>query len=406
MRYLWFVILMVFLTTPRMGLSMSSSYSPSDFLVGANLWQAIIWAGSKDPQYQARLMRELDELKKNNISFVRVMASIQNHPSLFSIQEFCQKDINDNGQECLRGLKIVLDELHKRGMKAIVVFNNFWHWSGGFNSYMAWSQEDDYRAFGPHSNFLQMSFFFQRAAKFYSSKGANELYDNFIREFFNHFPQGHPAILSYQLANEPTPFFNQKDFYKWVKDKSDLIRSFDHKTPLSLGGVGEGPVSLGTKTDLEKVHYENKFEFLTVHLWPQNWLWYNPKKVTEKKFQKMLSKTRRYLHRHAELAKKLNSPLLLEEFGLARDLENLERGSSVSYRDRFFKFVIEELKFLKNEGHPIAGIAFWAWGGEGVPGETMVGDPPHEKQGWYSVFDDDESTLKILQEAAVKKVHQ
>jgi mannan endo-1,4-beta-mannosidase len=34
-----------------------------------------------------------------------------------------------------------------------------------------------------------------------------------------------------------------------------------------------------------------------------------------------------------------------------------------------------------------------------------VGDPPHEPQGWYSVFDNDASTLDIIrQNAAALKV--
>jgi mannan endo-1,4-beta-mannosidase len=27
---------------------------------------------------------------------------------------------------------------------------------------------------------------------------------------------------------------------------------------------------------------------------------------------------------------------------------------------------------------------------------SYVGDPPHEPQGWYSVFDSDESTLALI----------
>lgn len=47
----------------------------------------------------------------------------------------------------------------------------------------------------------------------------------------------------------------------------------------------------------------------------------------------------------------------------------------------------------------------WAWGGEGRPrspggywaaGDDVIGDPPHEPQGWYSVFDADLSTLALL----------
>ena len=65
-------------------------------------------------------------------------------------------------------------------------------------------------------------------------------------------------------------------------------------------------------------------------------------------------------------------------------------------------------------GGPVAGTHFWAWGGEGraqhadhhfQPGDTSyVGDPPHEPQGWYSVFDVDASTQAVIRNhaAAVK----
>ena len=61
-------------------------------------------------------------------------------------------------------------------------------------------------------------------------------------------------------------------------------------------------------------------------------------------------------------------------------------------------------------GRPVAGTHFWAWGGEGraqhsdhrfQPGDTAyVGDPPHEPQGWYSVFDVDASTQKVIRDNA------
>jgi mannan endo-1,4-beta-mannosidase len=45
---------------------------------------------------------------------------------------------------------------------------------------------------------------------------------------------------------------------------------------------------------------------------------------------------------------------------------------------------------------PIGGDNFWAWGGASCPRDNWVGDPPHETPGWYSVYDSDESTLRII----------
>ena len=47
-------------------------------------------------------------------------------------------------------------------------------------------------------------------------------------------------------------------------------------------------------------------------------------------------------------------------------------------------------------GDALQGDALWAWSGEARPGDAWVGDPPHEKPGWYSVYDTDNSTLKII----------
>jgi mannan endo-1,4-beta-mannosidase len=35
-------------------------------------------------------------------------------------------------------------------------------------------------------------------------------------------------------------------------------------------------------------------------------------------------------------------------------------------------------------------------------GDNFIGDPPHEPQGWYSIFDTDSSTIRIIREYAGK----
>ena len=59
---------------------------------------------------------------------------------------------------------------------------------------------------------------------------------------------------------------------------------------------------------------------------------------------------------------------------------------------------------------PMAGIMPWAWGGAErpprpgefwKPGDPFIGDPPHEKQGWYSIYDKD-TTLKLIAEWSPK----
>ena len=59
----------------------------------------------------------------------------------------------------------------------------------------------------------------------------------------------------------------------------------------------------------------------------------------------------------------------------------------------------------------ISGVSFWAWAGEGRPstpggywqrGDALLGDPPHERQGWYSVYDDDREMSELIARTAAR----
>jgi lipid A ethanolaminephosphotransferase len=74
-------------------------------------------------------------------------------------------------------------------------------------------------------------------------------------------------------------------------------------------------------------------------------------------------------------------------------------------RDIFYRYIFEQVKNGIAEGTPIAGCNFWGWGGCGRPrdlvwqaGDDYLSDPPHEPQGWYSVFDCDTTTIGIIKE--------
>ncbi|CAF4255361.1 unnamed protein product, partial [Adineta steineri] len=73
--------------------------------------------------------------------------------------------------------------------------------------------------------------------------------------------------------------------------------------------------------------------------------------------------------------------------------------ASITVRDQYYRAVFQ---FARNHNIP---VNFWAYGGEGRPriphvnwaqGDDFIGDPPHEPQGWYSVYDTDTSTLEII----------
>ena len=92
---------------------------------------------------------------------------------------------------------------------------------------------------------------------------------------------------------------------------------------------------------------------------------------------------------------------MIEEFGFPRDGGSFDAGTPTTYKDRFYGLIYELVEGNMRAGGPAAGANFWGWGGEGraqhadhhfVRGDTSyLGDPPHEPQGWYSVYDTDAS---------------
>jgi mannan endo-1,4-beta-mannosidase len=116
-----------------------------------------------------------------------------------------------------------------------------------------------------------------------------------------------------------------------------------------------------------------------------------------------------YLADHMSLARAINKPLVLEAFGASRDGGSPTVQASTEYRDRYYTMILEAFYRLAEEGNVAAGSNVWSWAGTGRPdasgerwgeGEPYTGDPPHEPQGRYSIYDADESTLDILAEYA------
>jgi mannan endo-1,4-beta-mannosidase len=112
------------------------------------------------------------------------------------------------------------------------------------------------------------------------------------------------------------------------------------------------------------------------------------------------------------MAKSLGKPLVLEEFGISRDMNNHHPDATVRVRDIYYNAVFDEIyQLASQDSSVVAGVNFWAWGGEGRPGEVeglwhagdnFIGDPPHEFQGWYSVYDKDSTTNSIIGSYAQK----
>ncbi|NMM49290.1 glycoside hydrolase 5 family protein [Marinigracilibium pacificum] len=381
--------------------------------IGANYWYGMYLGMDSTPGDRNRLIRELDYLKSLGIKNLRILGSSEGSgkyqispPLLVSEEEY-----NEN---VFKGLDFFLNELRKRDMTAVVVLNNFWMWSGGMPQYVSWVEGSeipmpDIENGGNWDNFINYSL------SFYENNKAQRLFKehlkmmvNRVNTFNNLKYRDDPTILSWQLANEPRGYDKQKKYQKWIKKTSGFLKRIDNNHMVSLGAEGDG----GYERDGIDLYRDNRYDaidYATIHLWIQNWGWFNPE--NPETFNEALLRSNKYFEKQLHKAIKLKKPVVIEEFGVSRDHGDFSINSTTKFRDQFYKYVFDFAIQNINENGPIQGCNFWSWGGEGKPSEPggmwninseLIGDPPHERQGWYSVYNHDSTTINLIKESAYK----
>lgn len=377
------------------------------YFVGTNYWYGGLLGLEKDRKRGIeRLKRELDFLKSQGVTNLRLMAGAEGSGVLNGITRVgppLQPEQGKFDESVLDGLDIVLNELGKRKMRAVIFFSNNWEWSGGFQQYLIWNRvvPDRWLKDKPEWDELR-----DIVAKFYSCGPCMDSYTKqveFVLGRTNKLTRRKyvedPAIMAWELANEPRPMrpAANEAYARWIASTAALIRS---RAPRQLVTIGhEGWIGTEDLKLFEEVHADKNVDYLTIHIWPKNWGWLG------EGYAKAESETVKYINENAAVAKRLNKPLVIEEFGLPRDGGSFEPASATTQRDRYFETV---LNFVKADP-VIAGANFWAFGGIArpikgqvfwKPGDDYMGDPPMEEQGLNSVFDIDRSTWKVIKKKA------
>lgn len=386
--------------------------------IGANFWQGA-WLGANIiPDGRKRLKRELDQMKKNGIVNLRIMASSEKSAVHRSVTPSFQDAPGVYNDTLLTGLDYLLSEMGKRHMHAIMVMNDFWTWSGGMAQYVNWSTGKpipDPLKTGDWNGFMAYS------ASFYQDTVANRVYRKYLENIINRTNsitgttyKDDPTIMAWELANEPRPDPNSiKDttllsyFYNWVNSTAELIHNLAPNQLVTTGSEGTAGTLL-KKNIFVKEQQPASIDYITIHIWPKNWSWYKADSASTM-FKPAVRKTFNYLDEHIAIAQKMNKPLVLEEFGLPRDNEKYSPSSPTTYRDKYYSLVFDTLATKAENGSPLVGANFWAWGGEGrahtadymwKAGTDFTGDPPQEPQGLNSVFNTDTTTLHIIRRVA------
>lgn len=388
--------------------------------VGTNFWYGA-YLGSSGPEGdRARLARELDLLLEAGITNLRVLGASEKSPLDNSLAITFRDRTQNYNEELLRGLDYLLGELGKRGMHAVIYLNNFWEWSGGMGTYLYWTNGGEFINLGDPAH--PWPAFADFSAGFYQSEDAKALFRNYVEHLVSRTNtvtgrpyRDDPAIMSWQLANEPRPGYRNElgfgrlpAYNSWVNGTAELIKSIDPNHLVSTGSEGTMGCLQNERCFLD-AHAGEHIDYLTFHMWPKNWGWYKARNPGDT-FNGAQGKAQAYISQHVELARHLGKPIVLEEFGLERDGGGFATGLSTSHRDRFYSLVFERVEGSLGDGGPFRGTNFWTWGGYGraehddyrwqAGDRSYTGDPPQEAQGLNSVFDTDASTLRVIRRHA------
>src|SRR5690606_38514892 len=138
-------------------------------------------------------------------------------------------------------------------------------------------------------------------------------------------------------------------------------------------------------------------DYSTYQMWIRKWSWFDNTKHAVS-WPSAWEEAQNYMDMHIDVAKQVNNPLVLPEFGLDRDMDPYSIVADTQYRDRYVREVFALMLESAQKGEPSAGYNIWAWNGAArttrsnfwwQQGDDFMGDPPQEEQGMYGVFDTD-----------------
>jgi len=388
------------------------------YFIGTNYWYGgLLGLESNPTRGKLRLQKELDFLKSKGVDNLRVVVGAEGSGLVNGVERIgppLQTAQGKFNKKMLMGLDLLLAEMGKRNMKAVLVLSNNWEWSGGFLQYLNWN------GLLPDSIMRRKLTWDENrdiVSKFYTCEPCKAAYNKQAALLLNRTNAitkkkytADPAIMAWELANEPRPMrpSSNEAYSKWITDVAAMIKAKDKNHLVTIGHEGR----MGTE-DLqlfETIHADPNIDYLTIHIWPKNWSWFKDTAIAAG-FNNVLEQTKAYIAQHLAVAQKMQKPMVIEEFGLPRDEQSFDPSAATSLRDRYYNTIFSSLQQSAATGGALSGAGFWAFGGTARPhkgqifwkkGDDYMGDPPMEEQGLNTVFDSDSSTWRIISRYATE----
>ena len=310
-----------------------------------------------------RLRIELDQMAAKGVNHLRIMASSEGAPTPqpFRMNPALLDAPGKYNEEIFKGLDICLDEMSKRGMRATMTLGNEWQWSGGFAQFISWANNDETIPYPPSWNMsadpqrptpgtgwgsytvegvnARPYFeFTEFANRMYSDEKAEAYFKDHIKAVISRkntvngrLYTEDATIMTWQLANEPqaeNPLgYNGPDHYPiyltpnpndllfpWIDRISKYIRSLAPKQLISVGLESkQGPYYF------KQAHNFSTVDYATTHCWVQNWGIYDMYNPDKSNLEAAKTFAVGFVRNSSEWAKEIGKPVVLEEFGMARD---------------------------------------------------------------------------------------
>jgi mannan endo-1,4-beta-mannosidase len=370
------------------------------YVVGFNYWAAAVDARTLEGRDRVR--RELDRLAAMGVRVLRILALSEGPDTEpWRIRPSFQPSPGSFAPEALSGLDWLMEELAERELFGVFMLNNFWFWSGGMAQYLSWARQvaipypdlESGRGWGTYERFC---------VEFYSDPQARALYERALEHVVTRYAHS-PAVFAWELANEPHGGARASEYRAWIDETARRIESLDPNHLITTGSEGDTPAPDRNGLDVMLDHASPAIDFVSFHLWPENWGWTRAGQPASD-FDAGVRRALGYIAEQVDKAARLGKPALLLETGLPRDGGSFEPSAPVTQRDRYLELVLQITLASAEQGGFLAGAFPWAWSGEvqpSRPGVTaahvpLLGDPPHERQGWYGIYASDTSTADLI----------
>jgi mannan endo-1,4-beta-mannosidase len=384
------------------------------YFLGFNYWYGMNLGADHESGDRDRLRRELDHLASIGVDNLRVLAGSEGpREGQWRVHPAVQDAPGEYNEQILIGLDHLLAEMGRRDMRAVLVLNNFFQWSGGMAQYVSWVTGDPIPY--PEQDGNTWTDFQTFSARFYTLPEAQRLFLDYVDTVISRTNTVNgvrysedPTIMSWQLANEPRVFGVREPYAAWVRETTSFIKQRAPRQLVSLGGEGK-LVYDQTEMQFEELATTSDLDYLTIHVWIENWQRFLPEEDPENTFLPAVGFAFAYISDHVAIAERVNMPVVLEEFGISRDGFDHDPSAPVSYRDQYFEMLFAFLRQKAEVGSAFSGLNIWTYSGEGrpveprtpwTPGDPFTGDPPHELQGWYGIYDTDTSTFDLIRRYA------